>query len=101
MGKFNGKISAEFTPPKTWVLNRELSFQTDKFTKKAGEAAPEPDWKSVEVEKEHQPAKQKSVVTYAQLEQRKASQEAQKSACDDRIAEIEAEMAKVKAAVEA
>ena len=73
----------------------------DKYTKKAGEAAPEPDWKSVEVEKEHQPAKQKSVVTYAQLEQRKASQEAQKSACDDRIAEIEAEMAKVKAAVEA
>ena len=34
MGKFNGKISAEFTPPKTWVLNRELSFQTDEFTKK-------------------------------------------------------------------
>ena len=33
MGKFNGKISAEFTPPKTWVLNRELSFQTNEFTK--------------------------------------------------------------------
>ena len=32
-GIFNDKISAEFTPPKTWVLNRELSFQTDKFTK--------------------------------------------------------------------
>ena len=26
MGKFNGKISAEFTPPKTWVLERSLSF---------------------------------------------------------------------------
>ena len=32
MGKFNGKISAEFTPPKTWVLNRALSFQTDELT---------------------------------------------------------------------
>ena len=73
----------------------------DKYTKKAGEAAPEPDWKSVQVEKEHQPAKVKSIVTYAQLESQKASQEAQKKQCEDRIAEIEAEMAKVKAAVEA
>ena len=78
----------------------------DKYTKKTDatiEPAPAPAdaWKSVQVEKEHQPAKQKSVVTYAQLEQQKAIQEAQKSACDDRIAEIEAEMAKVKAAVEA
>ena len=24
--KFNGKISAEFTPPKTWVLEKTLSF---------------------------------------------------------------------------
>ena len=24
--KFNGKISAEFTPPKTWVLVKDLSF---------------------------------------------------------------------------
>ena len=32
MGKFNGKISAEFTPPKTWALNRALSFQTDELT---------------------------------------------------------------------
>ena len=73
----------------------------DKYTKKAVASSPEPDWKQVQVEKEHQPAKQKSMVTYAQLESQKASQEAQKSACDDRIAEIEAEMAKVKAAVEA
>ena len=76
----------------------------DKYTKKAGDPAPEAPadaWKSVQVEKEHQPAKQKSMVTYSQLEQQKASQEAQKSACDDRIAEIEAEMAKVKSAVEA
>lgn len=76
----------------------------DKYTKKspAPEAeAPADAWKSVSVEKEHQPAKQKSTVTYAQLENEKANQEAQKSACDNRIAEIDAEMAKVKAAVEA
>ena len=78
----------------------------DKYTKKKVEASspvepPADAWKDAVVEKEHQPAKQKSTVTYAQLEQQKASQEAQKSACDDRIAEIEAEMAKVKAAVEA
>ena len=24
--KFNGKISAEFTPPKTWILEKDLSF---------------------------------------------------------------------------
>ena len=73
----------------------------DKYTKKAVESGPEPDWKQVGVEKEHQPAKQKSLVTYAQLEQQKANQEAQKSACEDRIVEIVAEMAKVKSAVEA
>jgi len=73
----------------------------DKYTKKAVASSPEPDWKQVSVEKEHQPAKQKSMVTYAQLEQQKAAQEAQKSACDDRIAELDAEMAKVKSAVEA
>ena len=73
----------------------------DKYTKKAVEVASEADWKQVSVEKEHQPAKQKSTVTYAQLESQKASQEAQKKHCEDRIAEIVAEMAKVKAAVEA
>ena len=73
----------------------------DKYTKKAVESSPAPDWKQVQVEKEHQPAKQKSMISYASLESQKASQEAQKSACDDRIAEIDAEMAKVKSAVEA
>ena len=71
----------------------------DKFTKKAGDPAPSPNWKDVQVEKEAT-VKQKSVVTYAQLEQQKASQEAQKSACDSRIEEIVAEMAAVKQAVE-
>ena len=32
MPGFNGKISAEFTPPKTWVLSRSLSFKTTKLT---------------------------------------------------------------------
>ena len=32
MGEFNGKIVAEFTPPKTWVLEKGLSFKTDDLT---------------------------------------------------------------------
>lgn len=31
MGEFNNKIVAEFTPPKTWVLEEELSFETDQL----------------------------------------------------------------------
>jgi len=31
MGKFNNKIEAEFTPPKTWKLSRALSYQNDKI----------------------------------------------------------------------
>ena len=78
----------------------------DKYTKAPVSSPVEPEpsadaWKSVSVEKEHQPAKQKSMVTYAQLESQKAAEEAQKSACDDRIAELVSEMAKVKSAVEA
>jgi len=72
----------------------------DTFKKKAVESPPVDNWKNVQVEKEHQPAKQKSTVTYAQLEQQKASQEAQKKFCEDRIVELDAEMAKVKTAVE-
>lgn len=29
MGKFNGLITAEFTPPKNWVLEKPLSFTTE------------------------------------------------------------------------
>ena len=29
MGEFNGKIVAEFTPPKTWELEKSLSFRPD------------------------------------------------------------------------
>ena len=32
MGEFNGKISAEFTPPKSWELNRSLAYTTDDLT---------------------------------------------------------------------
>ena len=32
MGKFNGKISAEFTAPKTWELEKGLSFTTEDLT---------------------------------------------------------------------
>ena len=32
MGKFNGKISAEFTPPKTWKLEKTLSFAMEDLT---------------------------------------------------------------------
>ena len=32
MGKFNGKIVAEFTPPKTWVLEKGLTFITEDLT---------------------------------------------------------------------
>ena len=42
----------------------------DKYTKVAVSSPVEESadaWKSVQVEKEHQPAKQKSTVTYAQL----------------------------------
>ena len=77
----------------------------DKYTKQAEPVKPEAPkdadaWKSVMVEKEST-VKQKSVVTYSQLEQQKESQVAQKAACDTRIAEIEAQMSKVEAAAKA
>jgi len=31
MGKFNNKISAEFHPPKKWILKRGLSYQNDEI----------------------------------------------------------------------
>jgi len=32
MAKFNGKIHAEFTPPKTWILEETLSLQLDELS---------------------------------------------------------------------
>ena len=71
----------------------------DKFTKKA--VSDSSDWKDVLVEKEHQPAKVKSTVSYKQLESQVANIDAQVVNLGNQKAEIEAEMAKVKKAVEA
>jgi len=38
MGKFNNKISAEFHPPKKWVIERPLSYQNDEIDEAALEA---------------------------------------------------------------
>ena len=35
MGAFNNKISAEFHPPKKWILERALSYQNDDIDTKA------------------------------------------------------------------
>jgi len=71
----------------------------DKFTKKA--VSDSSNWKDVLVEKEHQPAKVKSTVSYKQLENQVANIDAQVVNLGNQKAEIEAEMAKVKKAVEA
>ena len=78
----------------------------DKYTKKAvsKEAAVSPPadaWKDSLVVKEHTPAKQSSDVSYRQLENQLADCEAHIASQNDRKAAIEAEMAKVKAAVAA
>ena len=78
----------------------------DKYTKKAApeEAAVSPPadaWKDSLVVKEHTPAKQSNDVSYRQLESQLANCEEQISSQTDRKAAIEAEMVKVKAAVEA
>ena len=73
----------------------------DKFTKKevaSGGAADA--WKDSVVEKEHQPAKVKSEVTYRQMENQLASLDSQISSLGDQKTALEAEMAKVKTAAE-
>ena len=78
----------------------------DKFTKVAVDSPVSPvdpadAWKDAQVEKEHQPAKQKSVQTYRQLESQVANIDAQVVSLGEQKSALEAEMAKVKAAVEA
>lgn len=76
----------------------------DKYTKKAVESsqgAPADAWKDAPVEKEHQPAKIKSEVSYRQLENEVAMIDAESKRLADRKAELVAEMAEVKKAVEA
>ena len=76
----------------------------DKYTKKAvesSEGSPADAWKDAPVEKEHQPAKVKSEVSYRQLENEVANLDAEAKRIADRKAELVAEMAEVKKAVEA
>ena len=73
----------------------------DKFTKKEVASSSAADaWKDAVVEKEHQPAKVKSEVTYRQMESQLASLESQISSLGDQKSALEAEMAKVKTAAE-
>lgn len=78
----------------------------DKYTKKVAEAPASPSppadaWKDTSVEKESQPPKVKSSLTYRQLEEQVADCDAQIASAGERKTAIQAEMAKVKSAVEA
>ena len=80
----------------------------DKFTKVVIPADPpvadEPAadaWKDTQVEKEHQPAKQKSVKTYRNMENEVANMDKNIKSMQDRKKAMEDEMKLVKAAVEA
>ena len=78
----------------------------DKYTKKAVESpaapeAPADAWKDVGVEKESQPAKVKEVKTYRALENQVAQIDASVASLGEQKTALEAEMAKVKSAVEA
>tara|TARA_R100001510_G_C7453284_1_gene77163 strand:+ start:170 stop:409 length:240 start_codon:yes stop_codon:yes gene_type:complete len=76
----------------------------DKYTKKAVEStevsAPADAWKDAPVEKEHQPAKVKSEISYRQLENEVAMIDAESKRLADRKAIVVAEMAEVKKAVD-
>ena len=72
----------------------------DKFTKKEAASGGADAWKDSVVEKEHQPAKVKSEVTYRQMESQLAGLVSQISSLGDQKTALEAEMAKVKAAAE-
>ena len=72
----------------------------DKFTKKEVASGGADAWKDNVVEKEHQPAKVKSEVTYRQMESQLAGLVSQISSLGDQKSALEAEMAKVKSAAE-
>ena len=78
----------------------------DKYTKKAVSSpdapAPAADaWKDAMVEKEYQPAKQKSDVSYRQIEQQIDSIDAQVKSLGEQKSALSAELAEIKKAVEA
>ena len=75
----------------------------DKFTKVATPtpAGPTADaWKDARIEKEHQPAKQKTEVTYRSLENRITQIDANIVSLNAEKTKVEAEMVKVKTAAE-
>ena len=65
------------------------------------EDAPEDAWKDVQVEKEHQPEKEKSNLTYRRMEQNLGEINGSIASFTEQKATLEAEMAQVKAAAEA
>ena len=75
----------------------------DKYTKVPAPAVESPAadaWKDLAVEKEAQPPKVKSNMTYRQLEQQVVSLDSQAADIASRKSDVEAEMAKVKTAAE-
>ena len=78
----------------------------DKYTKKKVEASspvepPADAWKDAVVEKEHQPAKQKSEVSYRQIEEQINGIDAQIKSLGEQKTALSAELAEIKKAVEA
>ena len=76
----------------------------DKYTKKkvdASPSAPADAWKDAVVEKEVQPAKVKSEVSYRQIEQQIKDIDAQSKSLADHKTELVKELAEIKKAVEA
>ena len=74
----------------------------DKFTKTEDPAGEETDdWKDVNVEKTHQPEAQKSNLNYRYMEDELSGVEGEIARLESQKSVLEAEMAKVKSAVEA
>jgi len=78
----------------------------DKYTKKAVSSPDQPEtpadaWKDAVVEKEVQPAKVKSDVSYRQIESQIESIDAQVKSLGDQKTALTAELAEIKKAVEA
>ena len=74
----------------------------DKFTKTEDPAGEETDdWKDVNVEKSHTPEVQKSNLNYRYMEEDLSSLEGEIARLESQKSVLEAEMAKVKSAVEA
>ena len=74
----------------------------DKFTKTEDPAGEEADdWKDVNVEKTHQPEAQKSNLNYRYMEDELSGVEGEIARLESQKSVLEAEMAKVKSAVEA